>query len=62
MLSQLTYTTQFLPLFNIDNQRNNNSDQMFSAQWVEGLNFQPNTFNPDLHEVQSFGFLSVFST
>ncbi len=33
MLSQLTYATQFLPLFNIDNQRNNNSGQMFSAQW-----------------------------
>ena len=33
-------TTQFLPLFNIDNQRNNNSGQMFSAQWVMSyLNF-----------------------
>ena len=33
MLSQLTYTTEFLPLFNIDNQRPNNSGLMFGAQW-----------------------------
>ncbi len=33
MLSQLTYTTEFLPLFNIDDQCRNNSGQMFSAQW-----------------------------
>ena len=33
MLSQLTYTTEFLPLFNIDDQHYNNTAQMFSAQW-----------------------------
>ncbi len=33
MLSQLTYTTELLPLFNIDDQHRNNSGQMFSAQW-----------------------------
>ncbi len=35
MLSQLTYTTEFLPLFNIDDQHYNNSGQMFRAQWDE---------------------------
>ena len=34
MLFQLTYTTEFLPLFNIDDQRRCNSGQMFSAQWA----------------------------
>ncbi len=33
MLSQLTYTPGFLPLFNIGDERYNNSGQMFSAQW-----------------------------
>ncbi len=35
MLFQLTYTTEFLPLLNINNQRRNNSGQMYSAQWEE---------------------------
>ena len=34
MLSQLIYTTEFLLLFNIDDQPHNNSGQMLSAQWV----------------------------
>ena len=39
ILSQLTYTTDFLPLFNIDGQSYNNS-QIFSAQWAYTENIQ----------------------
>ena len=34
MLSQLTHTTRFLLLSNIDDLHYNNADQMFCAQWV----------------------------
>ena len=33
MLFKLTYTTEFLPLFNIADQCHNNSSQIFCAQW-----------------------------
>ena len=56
MLSQLTYTTEFLLLFNIDNQRHNKIGQMFSAQWAGPLGdlLQNNatTLKSDVHPHQ----------
>ncbi len=44
MLSQLTYTTEFLLLFNIDDQRYNNTGQLFSAHWDTENDCPPNCF------------------